>query len=619
MFIMKPLTVFSMGAYRRSLSFTFKIQNPMKILFLVMLLLCSFTASFAQWAVKSNGIGDEMAFDVERDANGNNYVIGNYSAAPAVFGSTTLPNFGGTPSCFLAKADANGAFLWAVRMGGTSTFHVQGEAVTTDGTDVFITGQFRGTLVFYGTTATVKTLIGSTTDVDCFIARYNSAGVIQWATKYGGAGLQKPMDIAVSSATQSVFVTGANINKIFINRYNFSGVSQWSGLSLNGTPASGMGITADAAGNSYLISKYTSGPIMLSGSSVTNNGTNNMLLAKYDILGAAVWVQNIGGAGGEFPTGGIGIDGASNLYISGEYTQTANISGISLTNSGNTGFVTTDLFIAKYNNNGIIQWAKKVGGVNSETARGIATDNAGNSFIAAGSQENNSVIIDCQTFPSVLGNTDNKIFVIKYDNAGNVAWATAPKVSDSQTTALGIATNGDGYAVITGGLTGSATFDAITLSNTGNAVPRDAFIAKMKKDPISSDFTLTASFPSGGGSYQLSAIPSATPLGFWWEVSEIDITTGVVVSGTTMTNPSNWWVAPFITNNIFPGYCCNPTTSSGYGVFVIGHKYRITRGTWGPCSPWNSTSKTVYMGNRAMGEKPLVVENYPSYTPAQPN
>jgi len=199
-----------------------------------------------------------------------------------------------------------------------------------------------------------------------------------------------------------------------------------------------------------------------------------------------------------------------------------------------------------------------------------------------------------------------------------VDWAAVPTANNDQTIAFGISTNGDGQAVVVGNLVGAATFGTLSLNNNSILTQSDAFVTKVKKAPIDADFTLTASFPSGSTAfYQLSAVPAVVTPSFWWEVSEIDLTTGAVVPGTTMTNPSNWWGAPFISNNTFPGYCCNPTASTGSGLFALGHKYRITRGTWGPCSPWNAVSKTVYMslGARAGDPNALIVENNPMYMP----
>lgn len=116
--------------------------------------------------------------------------------------------------------------------------------------------------------------------------------------------------------------------------------------------------------------------------------------------------------------------------------------------------------------------------------------------------------------------------------------------------------------------------------------------------PLISDFGLVGNLPAGSQTYIVTATVQTVPSGssFWWEVSEIDRYTGQIVPNTTLTNPSSWWIQQLWYINTFPGYCCNPNISTGNGVFYYGHKYRITRGTWGPCSNWTSTTKTIYIG-----------------------
>lgn len=133
---------------------------------------------------------------------------------------------------------------------------------------------------------------------------------------------------------------------------------------------------------------------------------------------------------------------------------------------------------------------------------------------------------------------------------------------------------------------------------------------------ISSDFGLTGNIPPGNTTtYIVTASVSGSPhSGYWWEVGEID-GNGNYISGTVMTNPSNWWASNLYNVNTFPGYCCNSTITTGNGTFYQGHTYRITRGTWGPCTPWTSTSKTIRMctGCKTNGETAFEVKDDPNY------
>jgi Secretion system C-terminal sorting domain len=142
--------------------------------------------------------------------------------------------------------------------------------------------------------------------------------------------------------------------------------------------------------------------------------------------------------------------------------------------------------------------------------------------------------------------------------------------------------------------------------------------------PISADFGLTATSISGNQTnYLVTATVASVPAysGFSWEVSEVNVNTGAVIPGTSMYNPSNWWVNSLYYTNSFPGYCCNSVPTTGNGTFLMGRKYRITRGTWGPCTEWTTVTKTVFMDvvGRSGGPVQPVIETVTDYMPKMPN
>lgn len=134
-------------------------------------------------------------------------------------------------------------------------------------------------------------------------------------------------------------------------------------------------------------------------------------------------------------------------------------------------------------------------------------------------------------------------------------------------------------------------------SSNSHAVFLDDFDLHKINTAISSDFKLTGNY-QGGTTYIVTAkvdnIPSGS--GFWWQVCEIDKITNEVIPNTTLTNPSSWWSTNLLYTNTFPGYCCQSNITTGNGTFYYGHKYKITRGTWGPCAEWNSTTHSIYIG-----------------------
>lgn len=160
-------------------------------------------------------------------------------------------------------------------------------------------------------------------------------------------------------------------------------------------------------------------------------------------------------------------------------------------------------------------------------------------------------------------------------------------------------------------------YKGLILNNYSHIIFMDDVSLTQNPVTISSDFGLTGSIPAGNTTtYIVTATVSGARIdGYWWEVGEID-NNGNYISGTVITNPSNWWATNLYNTNTFPGYCCNSTVTTGNGTFYQGHTYRITRGTWGPCTPWTSTSKIIKMctGCRTDGVPVLEVKDDPAYT-----
>jgi hypothetical protein len=149
-------------------------------------------------------------------------------------------------------------------------------------------------------------------------------------------------------------------------------------------------------------------------------------------------------------------------------------------------------------------------------------------------------------------------------------------------------------------------------SSYSHTVFLDDFDLHRIETTINPDFNLDCYHPLGSPNYVVTASINNVPegSGFWWEVNEVDINTGNIIPNTTLTNPSSWWDETLKLNNSFPGYCCQTNVISGNGTFLYGHKYKITRGAWGPCSSWHSTTKYVYMGpDPKNGQEIKLIEN----------
>lgn len=112
--------------------------------------------------------------------------------------------------------------------------------------------------------------------------------------------------------------------------------------------------TIDDQNNSYILSIFSD--TIYSPYSVISRGSRDLFITKVNSLGNVVWNKHIGSRGNEIE-GGITTDN-NYIYVTGTFYNNCRFSeNDSLISSGTTG----DIFLAKYNLDGDLQWAKKIG------------------------------------------------------------------------------------------------------------------------------------------------------------------------------------------------------------------------------------------------------------------
>ncbi len=185
------------------------------------------------------------------------------------------------------------------------------------------------------------------------------------------------------------------------------------------------------------------------------------------------WAKSgIGGASDRAT--GIAVDAKGNSYVCGSFQSFSLGLGSKFLYNSDSG--SSDIFIAKYDPNGTLLWAKSSGGIGYDAATSITLDNQ-NKLYVTGYYQSKKLIFGKDT----LTNTDasgqsNDIFVVKLDGNGNTLW-TFGTGSLSNEVANGISTDLTGNVYITGNFSGNTiTFGGISLKNSG---AEDIFIAKL--------------------------------------------------------------------------------------------------------------------------------------------
>ena len=193
----------------------------------------------------------------------------------------------------------------------------------------------------------------------------------------------------------------------------------------------------DLSGNVYVVGSFNSATFTFGSITLTNNGNDDIFVAKYDSNGNVLWAKSAGGNSWDEAWEVVVDNTSGSIYVSGYFDSTSiSFGSFTLTTTSE------DDFIAKYDNNGNVIWAKK------NSIESISLDVSGNFY---GTMEDN-----------------NQWFIVKYNPDGNILWAkNAGGIGDYELYLCNEDANGNMYAV---GDFSSATisFGTTTLTNTGN-------------------------------------------------------------------------------------------------------------------------------------------------------
>ena len=223
-------------------------------------------------------------------------------------------------------------------------------------------------------------------------------------------------------------------------------------------------IATDSAGNLFVTGYYADSAVF-SGVSVGSKKGNHFFLAKYSKDGLLLWIKTSGFASGQSQSTGITIGKDDYLYITGYYFDSLVLDKTILTSFGN-----EDVFLAKYDLNGNIQWAASGGGPGYNLTRSISADKISGNIYITGSFSG-TAHFGGKEIKSVGG---DDIFFISYNPSGSVLWAkNFGSVKDDA--GFGITSSKSGDVALTGSFSDTADFGGKKLVAKGRT---DIFIAK---------------------------------------------------------------------------------------------------------------------------------------------
>jgi hypothetical protein len=381
----------------------------------------------------------------------------------------------GAGDIFVAKYSRAGVLLWIVSAGGTA--NDVGKSVSAIDDGVYVTGWFTGSKTSKATFG-AETLSGisANTDLDIFIAKYHSNGTLDWVSANGGESSDK--GYSITGTTNGCLVTGTYNGKT-TEMARFGKTEPYKKI------------------YGYKTTSYSS----------------DIFVAKFNSTGDVIWVKSAGSEITETATGiSATSDGGAYVtgYVTGDQSSIFTFGSKQITGK-NAASKSEDVFIAKYDSSGEVEWVSSEGGDKSDFSYGIATTKDDGAVITGayiGSKESSTVKFGNKIIPG-MGSTADKtdIFVVKYDKSGNIVWISTAGGAMADV-GYSITAARDGGVYVTGSYGAAidkpSSFDSFQLESSATTYTA-GFIARYDKKGKVLWVQSAGSDNSGGIGYGISS------------------------------------------------------------------------------------------------------------------
>jgi len=464
------------------------------------------TTSNPALAFRIGGSGSDVIVDVASDATGNIYVTGRFSGSadfdPGA-GLSVITSLGAS-DVFLAKYTSTGLLVWVSRIGGTGADSVSSLARDAAG-NLYLGGGFEGSADFDPTAGLA--VLNSVGGRDGYVAKFSADGLLLWARRFGGPAKDAVADLAVDAA-QDVYAAGT-----------FAGQADAlpdPGPTILGNGAAGDGflLALDAAGtvryalpiggtqedSAEAVGVSPAGVVTVAGTfrgsadfarnalpvTVASQGGADVFLASYTSAGTLIRALDVGGLGDQaLVTRGLAVDAAGGAAVLGTFAGATDFDPSAATVS-RTSIGATDVYLARFDANGVFLSLATIGGSGSATPVGLTLDPSGDAVITgafSGALDfDPSVGTATLTSLGSAGATD--IFAARYSAAGSFTWVSrmgeSTSAGDRKNSGSALAVDPLGGLLVAGRFFGAPDFDpgssAFRFTSFGDV---DGFVVKL--------------------------------------------------------------------------------------------------------------------------------------------
>jgi hypothetical protein len=575
------------------------------------------------WGTFYGHTGGDFGNSCATDASGNVYMVGESESSGGITIATSGSHqsaIGGSGDAFLVKFNSAGIRQWGTYYGGTGAGGDSGNSCATDANgNVYMAGNTNtpsGTSI--ASIGSHQSSYGGGQS-DAFLVKFNSAGVRQWGTYYGGGGdeyghslatdgfnvymagytICSPLNnfyncslgssIATSGSHQSNY--GGGYNDAFLVKFNPAGIRQWGTYYGDTGYDWGYSCATDASGNVYMSGyTYSNSNIATPGAHQTSIGGNpnsnsDAFLVKFNSAGVRQWGTYYGGTGDEFGRS-CTTDNSGNVYLSGRTVSTSSI-GIATVGSHQTAYggAGWDAFLVKFNSAGTRQWGTYYGGPGSDFENSCATDAFGNIYLAGYTTGPSSTsIATVGSHQSAYGGGNNDAYLVKFNSAGIRQWGTyyGGSVTDY---GYSCATDANGNVYMAGwsnSNSGTSIASSGSHQSANGGGSWDAFLVKFN-ECVTPSITVNSGAICVGQSFTINPTGANTyTIQGGNAVVSPSINSTYTVSGTSVAGCTNITVSEVTVNP-------NPIITVNIGTICSGQSFTI--------NPTGANTYTIQGGN----------------------
>ena len=446
-----------------------------------------------EWIKEIKENNEEIRINSVAQTMDDGYIVGGYFTSSSIdLGNGVTLNNNGSKDGMIIKYDSEGNAKWAKSIGGDNDEEISSVIQTTDGSYI-AGGYFQSAEIDLENEVQLSS--NSYPKNDGMIIKLSDEGKIECAKAIGGARADEITSL-IQNNEGNYIACGAfyshyiNLEGAVLNNNSVNGhqgmIIKFSSIGLpNANIVKGKSIGGDGNDKITLIKQTTDGGYIVGGAfnsssielgngvALNNNGNDDGMLIKYDTKGEVEWAKTIGGVDSDVITSIVQTTDGDYIvvgYFSSDSIDLGN--GVTLTNNG-----LLDGMLIKYDTKGEVEWAKAIGGDDDDGITSISETADGGCIVGGYFYSSN---LDLENGITLNNNGNDDGMLIKYDTKGEVEWAkTIGGVDSDVITSIEQTTDG-GYIV--GGYFDSNSIELgneVTLTNNGH---QDGMIIKYNEE-----------------------------------------------------------------------------------------------------------------------------------------